>query len=67
MKDRDFIRDEASGALINTNINAYKQYKLTRDSTKTVSELNGQITELKSQVDELKTLLYKVLEEKNNG
>lgn len=67
MKNKDFIRDEASGALINTNINAYKQYKLARDSNKTIGELNGQINDLKSQVDELKTLLYKVLEEKNNG
>lgn len=67
MKDKDFIRDEGSGALINTNVNAFKQYKLNRDSNKTISALNGQVNDLKSQVDELKTLLYKVLEEKNNG
>jgi hypothetical protein len=67
MNDKDFIRDEGSGALINTNINAYKQYKLSRDGNKIITELNGQVSDLKSQVDELKTLLYKVLEEKNNG
>lgn len=67
MKDKDFIRDEGSGALINTNVSAYRQYKLNRDSNKTITELNGQVSDLKSQVDELKTLLFKVLEEKNNG
>jgi len=64
MSEKDFIRDTASGALINTNINAYKQYKLNRDSSKTISELNTEIGDLKTQVEELKTLLYKVLEEK---
>jgi adenylate cyclase class IV len=64
MSEKDFTRDTASGALINTNINAYKQYKLNRDSSKTISELNTEIGDLKTQVEELKTLLYKVLEEK---
>lgn len=65
--DKDFFRDDTSGALINTNVSAYKAYKQHRESSKTISDLNSTIDSLKSEVDELKTLLYKVLEEKNNG
>lgn len=64
-KDHDFVRDEASGALINTNVSAFKQYKLNRENMIKVNEVNQQVSDLKSQVDELKKLLLKTLEEKN--
>ena len=49
----DFSRDESYHALINTNVNAYKQYKLQRENRNVVDRLNKDIEDLKSLVQTL--------------
>jgi len=49
----DFSRDESSHALINTNVNAYKQYKLQRENRNVIDKLNKDIEDLKSLVQTL--------------
>lgn len=61
----DFSRDETTGALVNTNANAYRLYKQQRQNQQTVESLNIELSSVKSEVDELKTLIKKLLEEKN--
>ena len=57
----NFLRDESSNALINTNVNAFKLYKQQRQYSKKESEIES----LKDEVAELKMLVKKLLEEKN--
>jgi hypothetical protein len=63
--DPDFVRDESSFALINTNVNAYKQYKLARANKLAVASNEQKIKELETEVSELKTLVRELLKEKN--
>jgi hypothetical protein len=64
-EDTDFLRDDCSKALINTNVNAFKQYKLARANRKLSSENDQKIKELEAEVTELKTLVRELLKEKN--
>jgi hypothetical protein len=61
----DFSRDETTGALVNTNANAYRLYKQQRQNQQTVESLNGELTSVKSELNELKALIKTLLEEKN--
>lgn len=49
----DYSRDEDSHALINTNVNAYKQYKSQRENKNIINKLNNDIEDLKSLVQTL--------------
>jgi cyanate lyase len=62
--DPDFCRDESSGAVINTNITAYKLYKQQRRSHDNVTTLNSKIDFLEKEITELKTLLKDIVREK---
>ena len=62
--DPDFCRDESSGAIINTNVTAYKLYKQQRSNHGNVSNLNSKIDLLEKEVAELKTLLKDIVREK---
>jgi len=57
----NFLRDESTNALINTNVNSFKLYKQQRQYRKKESEIES----LKDEVAELKMLVKKLLEEKN--
>ena len=61
----DYRRDDSSGALINTNVSAYKAYKMQRDGQRSIDGLNQDLNELKDEFQQIKALLLKVLEEKN--
>ena len=61
----DFSRDATTGALVNTNVNAYRLYKQQRQNQQTVESLNGELTSVKSELNELKALIKTLLEEKN--
>ena len=63
--DPDFVRDDSNFAIINTNVNAYKQYKLARASKLTAAEQESKIKNLQNQVDELTNLVKELLKEKN--
>jgi len=61
----DYSRDEITGALVNTNANAYRLYKQQRHNQQTVEGLNEELTSVKSELNELKALIKTLLEEKN--
>ena len=53
----DFLRDTTNQALINTNVNAYKQYVQQRESQKKVMDIEGEVTSLKRDVTDIKEML----------
>jgi hypothetical protein len=53
----NFLRDETNHALINTNVNAYKQYLEQRESQKKVVDIEGEVTSLKKDVTDIKEML----------
>lgn len=53
----NFSRDETNHALINTNVNAYKQYLEQRESQKKVMDIEGEVTSLKKDVTDIKEML----------
>lgn len=65
IKGSDFVRDEATGALININVNAFQQYKHRREQQKVQVQQEQEINDLKNEVAELKDLITKLLESKN--
>lgn len=63
--DPDFNRDEDSTALINTNISAYKQYKLARSNKKNTELHESKIASLEAEIKELKSLVRELVKERN--
>jgi len=61
----DFYRDQSNYALINTNANAYKQYKLQRNNKSKLLEQEAVISNLSSEIEELKKLVKQLVEKKN--
>jgi len=53
----DFLRDTTNNALINTNVNAYKQYVQQRESQKKVMDIESEVTSLKKDVTDIKEML----------
>jgi len=66
MSEHKFVRDTLSKAVLNTDINALEQYKITRDQR--VQEQNilqncvDDISDLKDNMKEIKNLLIKISE-----
>lgn len=52
----DFIKDESTGAILNTNVAKLKEYKLRKQQ-------NNKINMLQTEVQELKALLKELIEE----
>lgn len=61
----DFSRDEHNNALINTNVTAFKLYKQQRASRMNIDNSQREINELKDEIAELKSLIKKLVEDKN--
>lgn len=53
----DFLRDQSNHALINTNVNAYKQYVQQRESQRKVMDIEGEVNSLKKDVTDIKEML----------
>lgn len=53
----DFLRDQSNHALINTNVNAYKQYVQQRESQKKVMDIESEVNSLKKDVTDIKEML----------
>jgi hypothetical protein len=64
--DPDFLRDESSQALINTNINAFNQYKLARAGRQSAMNQEKRIKLLENDIAQLKELINNIVS-KNNG
>jgi peptidoglycan hydrolase CwlO-like protein len=63
--DPDFYKDDSSGAVINTNVNAYRLYKQQRNNQGDVSSLNRKINDLESEIRELKAFLKDIVRDKH--
>lgn len=61
----DFCRDTSSFALINTNVEAYKQYKLQRKNIDLIAKQDQTINKLSEEVKELKEIVKQLVKDKN--
>jgi hypothetical protein len=52
-----YLRDDSNHALINTNVNAYKQYIHQRDSQNKVVSLESEVDSLKKDITDIKEML----------
>jgi len=57
-----YVRDTDSMAVINTDIESFKNYKLMREEKLKVQRLTSEVDSLKQDLNQLKNLLTKVLE-----
>ena len=63
--DPNFVRDEGTNALINTNVNAIKLYKQQRESMTAQSQNEQEINDLKQKLLEMDALIKNLIREKN--
>ena len=63
--DPNFVRDEGTNALINTNVNAFKLYKQQRESMTAQAQNEQEINDLKQKLLEMDALIKKLIREKN--
>ena len=61
----DFLRDTSNHALINTNVNAYKNYIQQRESQKRVMNIEEEVTFLKKDVTDIKEMLMILIKQTN--
>jgi len=60
-----FMRDESNHALLNNDINAYKQYIETRRSQKKVMNVENEVTTLKKEIGDIKSMLMVLINQNN--
>lgn len=59
----DYIRDDGNHALINTNVNAYKQYVQQRQAQRRVTDMEEDIGNLKKDVSDIKEMLMIIIKQ----
>ena len=64
-EDPEYKRDVDSHAVINNNVEAYKQYKAKRERDKKASEIYDDVASLKSEMGEIKSLLLEIIRSSN--
>jgi hypothetical protein len=57
MDDNKFVRDSYSGAVVNTDLEGLRQYKLRKQQTMRVEELRNEVNTLRDDMSEIKSLL----------
>ena len=66
MNEHKFIRDDGSNAILNTNVNALEQYKISRkqrvQEKEVLQNCVADINILKNDMQEIKNLLIKMSE-----
>jgi conjugal transfer/entry exclusion protein len=58
----EFARDKDSNALINTNKQAFEEYKRAKKQLKTTNELISEINSLKNDIEEIRRLLKCIID-----
>lgn len=61
MSDHKFRREEFSKALINSDFEGLKAYKIRREKSKKLEQLETDINMLKDDIQQIKTLLLEIL------
>ena len=59
--ESQFIKDEVSGAIINTNNDEFQKFNLARAQAKKTKDVLTRITSIEMELREIKTLLVKAL------
>jgi hypothetical protein len=65
--DSNFMKDMNNGAVINTNIAAYKMHKLQRDSEQSSTSIKNEIESLKQEMSDIKKMLEILIQRDSNG
>lgn len=60
--DKDFAKDTSTGAVINTNVAAYKLHVKQREDLKHRNKLETEVAALKEEMADIKHLLQRILE-----
>lgn len=61
-----YLRDERTGALVNTDNEAFETFKNERDKVLKLMEVEAQVGSLKNELSEIKGLLIKLVNGNNN-
>jgi len=61
------MKDDASNAVINTNVAAYKMHKLQRESDSKTSSLRDDVDNLKQDMGDIKKMLEILIQRDSNG
>jgi len=65
--DTNFMKDLASGAVINTNIAAYKMHRLQRENEQTSTSIKTEVENLKQDMSDIKKMLEILIQRDSNG
>jgi peroxiredoxin family protein len=61
----NFVRDEKSLAVINTNFNEYEKYMMEKEKKKReherISLIESDVADLKTDIGEIKSLLHQII------
>lgn len=61
-EDSNFKRDTSTGAVINTNVTAFKLYKQQRGSFQRAEQMEREIETLRGEIGELKQLIGQLVQ-----
>jgi hypothetical protein len=62
IENPDLVRDLESQAILNTNENALKAYKIRKQKEKEISQSLNDINNMKQDINDLKTLMQRILD-----
>jgi len=62
----DMILDESSGAILNTNIEAYNAFKMKNKKSNMIIEHENEIHNIKEDISEIKSLLKALISKKED-
>lgn len=65
--DTNFMKDLNSGAVINTNVAAYKMHKLQRETEQTSTSIKNDVDNLKQDMSDIKKMLEILIQRDSNG
>ena len=65
--DTNFMKDLNSGAVINTNVAAYKMHKLQRETEQTSTSIKNDVENLKQDMSDIKKMLEILIQRDSNG
>lgn len=65
--DSNFMKDMNNGAVINTNIAAYKMHKLQRESEQSSTSIKNEVDSLKQEMSDIKKMLEILIQRDSNG
>lgn len=65
IQSKEFIRDEGSNALINTNRKAFEERKRIKHQLQKNSEMESEINSLKNDIKEIKDILKCIADRKD--